>query len=75
MYEEVTRAYVMDPEMQAFFARSNPWALKDVSARLLEAVQRGLWQQPSSEARRQLEDAYLAADEALESRTEVGVGV
>ena len=43
MYEEVTRAYVADPAMQAFFARSNPWALKDMSARLLEAVDRGLW--------------------------------
>ena len=28
MYAEVTRAYVLDPEMQAFFARSNPWALE-----------------------------------------------
>jgi cobaltochelatase CobN len=75
MYEEVTRTYVADSEMQAFFARSNPWALKDLSARLLEAIQRGLWQQPSAEARRELQEAYLAAEEALESRTEVPVSV
>jgi cobaltochelatase CobN len=70
MYEEVTRAYIADPAMQAFFARSSPWALKDMSARLLEAVDRGLWEQPSAAARATLEAAYLSADTALETRTE-----
>jgi cobaltochelatase CobN len=70
MYEEVTRTYVLDPAMQAFFARSNPWALKDMSARLLEAIQRGLWEQPSDETRRALEAQFLAAEAALEARTE-----
>jgi cobaltochelatase CobN len=70
MYEEVTRVYVADPSMRAFFGRSNPWALKDVSARLLEAVDRGLWQQPTEAARRELEQAYLLAETALEARTE-----
>jgi cobaltochelatase CobN len=70
MYEEVTRSYVADPAMQAFFARSNPWALKDISARLLEAVQRGLWEQPSAEALAELQRAYLSAETALEARGE-----
>jgi cobaltochelatase CobN len=70
MYEEVTRAYVADPSMRAFFGRSNPWALKDMSTRLLEAIERGLWQQPTDGARRELEHAYLQAETALEARTE-----
>ena len=70
MYEQVTRTYVMDPAMQAFFNRSSPWALKDVSSRLLEAIGRGLWQAPSDAARRELEQAYLAAETALEGRSE-----
>jgi cobaltochelatase CobN len=70
MYEEVTRTYVLDPAMQAFFAKSNPWALKDVGGRLLEAIDRGLWEKPSAELRAQLERAYLAADELLEGRAE-----
>jgi cobaltochelatase CobN len=70
MYEEVTRAYVLDPDMQAFFARSNPWALKDVSARLLEAMDRGLWEKPTEETRRALEAAYLGAEEMVEGRAE-----
>jgi cobaltochelatase CobN len=56
--------------MQAFFAQSNPWALKDMTARLLEAVQRGLWQQPSEETRKALEANFLAAEAALEARAE-----
>jgi cobaltochelatase CobN len=70
MYEEVTRAYVLDPHMQAFFARSNPWALKDMSARLLEAMDRGLWQKPNLETRRAIEATYLGAEELLEGRAE-----
>jgi len=73
MYEELARTYVMDPSMRAFFERSNPWALKDVSARLLEAIGRGLWQQPTDEARQQLQSAYLAADTMLEVRTDGAV--
>jgi cobaltochelatase CobN len=69
MYEEVTRAYVLDASVQQFLERSNPWALKDMSARLLEAVQRGLWAKPSQELRDALERAYLDADAALEART------
>jgi cobaltochelatase CobN len=44
MYERVTDAYVADPEVRAFLARSNPWALRSIAERLLEAVDRGLWE-------------------------------
>ena len=56
--------------MQAFFERSNPWALKDMSARLLEAMERGLWANPSADMRDALEHAYLGAEEVLERRAE-----
>jgi len=70
MYEEVTRTYVLDPAMQVFLERSNPWALKDMSARLLEAMDRGLWETPAEETRRAIEAAYLGAEEMLEGRAE-----
>jgi cobaltochelatase CobN len=44
MYEQVTEAYVADPSVRAFFARSNPWALRAIAERLLEAADRELWQ-------------------------------
>jgi cobaltochelatase CobN len=56
--------------MQAFLARSNPWALKDISARLLEAMDRGLWAEPAEATRRALEQAYLGAEELVEGRAE-----
>ncbi|WOD39418.1 cobaltochelatase subunit CobN [Nodosilinea sp. E11] len=43
MYEGVAQAYVLDPQVQAFVQQSNPWALRDMAERLLEASQRGLW--------------------------------
>jgi cobaltochelatase CobN len=43
MYERVTEAYVADPEVRKFLEQSNPWALRSMSERLLEAHERGLW--------------------------------
>jgi cobaltochelatase CobN len=73
MYADVARTYVLNPEMQAFFERSNPWALKDMSARLLEAMDRGLWAEPDPNMRAALEEAFLDAEELLEARTEAAL--
>ncbi len=57
MYEGVAQAYLLDPEVQAFVQKSNPWALRDMAERLLEAHQRGLWasaQAPMLDALRQI---------------------
>ena len=44
MYQGVAEAYVLDPTVQQFVEHKNPWALRDMAERLLEANQRGLWQ-------------------------------
>ena len=44
MYEGVAKAYIFDERVQQFIQSKNPWALRDMSERLLEAHQRGLWQ-------------------------------
>ena len=44
MYEGVAKAYIFDDRVQKFIQAKNPWALRDMSERLLEAHQRGLWQ-------------------------------
>ena len=41
-----------------------------MSARLLEAIDRGLWEKPAEETRRAIEGAYLGAEEMVESRAE-----
>jgi cobaltochelatase CobN len=44
MYTGIAETYILQPEVQEFIKQSNPWALRDMSERLLEAHQRGMWQ-------------------------------
>jgi cobaltochelatase CobN len=67
MYERVTEAYVADPGVRKFFERSNPWALRSVAERLLEASERGLWD-ASEQALSTLRSALLEAEGWEESR-------
>ncbi len=43
MYEGITKAYLLDETVQQFIQQKNPWALRDMAERLLEAHQRKLW--------------------------------
>ncbi len=43
MYQGVAKAYLFDEKVQEFVQQKNPWALRDMAERLLEAHQRGLW--------------------------------
>ena len=67
MYERVTAAYVGDPAVRKFFERSNPWALKSIAEKLLEAIDRQMWD-ATDEARRTLQQALLEAEGWEESR-------
>ena len=73
MYEDVTESYVFDADTQQFFQQSNPWALKGVVERLLEAIERGLWENPPPEMREKLQQLYLDLEADLEARQE-GIG-
>ena len=70
MYRDVTEAYVFDPETQQFFRESNPWALKGMVERLLEAIQRGLWEEPPQDMLEKLQELYLQLETDLEARQE-----
>jgi cobaltochelatase CobN len=70
MYEKVAETYALDPAMQQFFEESNPWALQAIAERLLEAVQRELWKNPSEKALQELKELYLKSEELLESRAD-----
>jgi cobaltochelatase CobN len=49
MYERLVDAYLKDEEVLRFLEKSNPWALRDIAERLLEAISRGLWMDPNEE--------------------------
>ncbi|MFT6373271.1 MAG: cobaltochelatase CobN, partial [Gammaproteobacteria bacterium] len=64
-YESVTNALVMDGNNRQFLKKSNPNALKEMAERLLEAQQRGLWQNPGN-YQQKLIDTILELDNSLE---------
>lgn len=68
IYKGVSEAYVLDGQVQTFLQASNPWALRDMAERLLEAHQRGLWQGASPDILDQLRQAAHQAEETLENR-------
>ncbi|MBD0269407.1 MAG: cobaltochelatase subunit CobN, partial [Cyanobacteria bacterium Co-bin8] len=68
MYQGVADAYVLDQQVQAFVQQANPWALRDMAERLLEAHQRGLWQSPQADTLDQLRDIAHQAEGVLEAR-------
>ena len=70
MYEDVTEEYVLSPEMQEFFRQSNPWALRGIVERLLEAIERGLWEDPPPDMVDKLKELYLELEADLEARQE-----
>jgi cobaltochelatase CobN len=68
MYRDVARRYVLDEEVRDFIQESNPWALRAISERLLEAAERGLWAEPEAEVLEGLKQAYLENEGLLEER-------
>jgi cobaltochelatase CobN len=70
VYEDLAGRYALDPEMQQFFAESNPWALNAITERLLEAAQRQLWEQPKPETLAALQALHLQSEALLEARGE-----
>ena len=68
MYRDVTRKYVLDMEVRDFMQQSNPWALRAISERLLEAAERGLWSEPDQQDLEGLRQAYLENEGLLEER-------
>lgn len=43
MYEKYAEKYALDPSMQEWFRKVNPWALERITETLLEAEQRRMW--------------------------------
>ncbi|MBB4933328.1 cobaltochelatase CobN [Lipingzhangella halophila] len=66
MYAKLAETYVFDPENREFLESSNPWALRGMSERLLEAADRGLWENPDQRTLDQLKEVYLKLEGDLE---------
>jgi cobaltochelatase CobN len=66
MYLGVAKAYILDANVQQFVREKNPWALRDMAERLLEANQRGMWQNVSSEILEELRSIVHEAEGVIE---------
>ncbi|GAA5195460.1 cobaltochelatase subunit CobN [Rugosimonospora acidiphila] len=69
MYQQLAESYVFDQQVRDFMEKSNPWALRGITERLLEAADRGLWERPDAETLNRLREAYLSSESDLEGRS------
>lgn len=65
MYDELAQKYALDREMQEWLKNVNPYALQNMIERLLEAVQRGMWD-AAPQIQEELRDVYLDIEGQLE---------
>ncbi|MCD6506825.1 cobaltochelatase subunit CobN [Candidatus Poribacteria bacterium] len=70
MYEELAKKYALDKGMQEWLKEVNPYALQNIAERLLEAIERGMWQ-ATEEMRQKLRDIYLGIEGVLEESRSV----
>ncbi|MCW2549773.1 MAG: cobN, partial [Mycobacterium sp.] len=66
MYESLASEYVFDESVAEFMKKSNPWALRGITERLLEAADRGLWAAPQDDTLEKLRATYLELEGDLE---------
>jgi cobaltochelatase CobN len=68
MYRQVADDYLFDQVSQDFLRASNPWALKAMAERLLEAASRNLWADAGEDRLRRLRLLAAEIDAELEGR-------
>ena len=70
MYQTLSESYVFDEGVRDFMEASNPWALRAITERLLEAADRGLWAEPDPDTLDALRTSYLEGEADLEGRAD-----
>ena len=67
IFDNIARTFVMDADNRAFFEESNPYALEEMTRRLIEAEGRGLWQ-PAPDVAAELKALYVEIEGWIEER-------
>ena len=70
VYEGLAQSYALEAVTRQFLEQSNPWALNAIASRLLEAAERGLWEQPEAGTLDALKGVLLDSETLLEERGE-----
>jgi cobaltochelatase CobN len=67
VFDDITRTFMMNEENRKFFEENNPWALEEMARRLIEAVERNLWD-PAPDVREALREIYIEIEGWIEER-------
>ncbi len=67
-YGAISAAWLEDGTVREFLSRSNPWALRDMAERLLEAHHRGLWEGADPQRLQGLQALVLESEGLVEQR-------
>ena len=65
-YGAISTTWLKDGRVLAFLRRHNPWALRDMAERLLEAHHRGLWEGATSPQLEGLRELVLETEAMIE---------
>jgi len=65
MYKSMTDRFLFDGDTKQWIEENNPDALRQITSRLLEAIERGMWN-ADSETIEKLKDIFLDSESALE---------
>ncbi|WP_414530794.1 cobaltochelatase subunit CobN [Nodularia chucula] len=68
MYQGITQAYLEDPIVCEFIQEKNPWAMRDIAEKLLEAHQRNLWQDVNIQTLENLRNLVHQAEATIEEQ-------
>ncbi len=66
MYEGVSDKYLLDTDTQEFLKEKNPWAIRAMGERLLEAANRGLWANPDQDLLLEIESLVASVEGDIE---------
>tara|TARA_B100000945_G_scaffold51707_1_gene37306 strand:- start:71 stop:2521 length:2451 start_codon:yes stop_codon:yes gene_type:complete len=65
-YKEIYNSWLCDEGLKRFFLEKNPWALRDISQRFLEIINRDMWSNTSSDVIENLKEIIIQTDSKIE---------
>ncbi|MHC0063760.1 cobaltochelatase subunit CobN [Nostoc sp. UIC 10890] len=71
MYQGIAEAYLLDPVVVEFIQQKNPYALRDIAERLLEAHKRNLWEDVNIGTLEALRNLVHQAEAVIEEKSMV----
>ncbi|MDZ8186709.1 MAG: cobaltochelatase subunit CobN [Nostoc sp. ChiSLP02] len=71
MYQGIVEAYLLDPVVLEFIEEKNPYALRDIAERLIEAHKRNLWQDVNIGTLETLRSLVHQAEAVIEEKSMV----